>query len=170
MSVDEARIARAVISQALSDAGVGMERGYRVMVSALDREEARSFLLAETGAWRQARELWCSLADLDPARLLRRTRELLDASAEPQPIPVAQPPPPPQLCKRKEVRQRKAPKAGTKMADVFYLIHRPEGVDPEDLMKSLGWSRPTALTAISDLRMYGIVPKRCGDGRYRVLA
>ena len=57
MAEDMERIARATISQALSDAGVGIASGKRVMVSALDRDEARAFLLSETGAWKQAREL-----------------------------------------------------------------------------------------------------------------
>lgn len=167
--VDEARVARGVISQALSDAGLGIAKGYRVMVSPLDRDEARSFLLSPSGAWKQARDFWCTLADLDPERLRRRTRELLDANAELPPVPATPPPPPPKPYKRKDMRQRKAPRPGTKLADVFYLIHRPEGVDPDEIMKMLGWTRPTALTAISDLRMYGVVAKRCGDGRYRVL-
>lgn len=170
MSADEARIAR-VISQALSDAGIGIAKGFRVMVSPLDRDEARSFLLSPSGAWKQAREFWCTLADLDPDRLRSRTRELLDAEAAPSLAPVAPPPPPPPpRPKRRDMRKRKAPRAGTKLADVFYLIHRPEGVIPEELTQMLGWTRGTALTAISDLRAYGIVSKRCGDGRYRVLA
>jgi hypothetical protein len=140
------------------------------MVSPLDRDEARSFLLSPSGAWKQARDFWCTLADLDPERLRRRTKELLDGNAEPPAEPLPPPPPPPKPFKRKEMRQRKAPRPGTKLADVLYLISRPEGVDPEELMRMLGWTRTTALTAISDLRMYGIVGKRCGDGRYRVLA
>jgi hypothetical protein len=169
MSADEARIARGVISQALSDAGIGIAKGYRVMVSPLDRDEARSFLLSPSGAWKQAREFWCTLADLDPDRLRSRTRELLDAEDVPPLAPVAPPTPPP-LPKRRDMRKRKAPRSGTKLADVFYLINRPEGVDPDELVKMLGWTRSTSLTAISDLRTYGIVSKRCGDGRYRVLA
>lgn len=168
MPSDEARIARGVISQALSDAGLGMQRGYRMMVSQLDRDEARSFLLNASGAWRQAREFWCALADLDPERLRRRSAELLTANDAPEPAPPEPPSPPKPRPRRKDMRHRRAPKAGTKLADVFYLIHRPEGVDPEELMKSLSWSRPTALTAISDLRTYGVVSRRCGDGRYRV--
>lgn len=59
---------------------------------------------------------------------------------------------------------------GSKLADVFYLIQRPDGVAPEELMKSLGWKRATAITAISDLRMFGVVSERGEDGRYRAIA
>ena len=59
---------------------------------------------------------------------------------------------------------------GTKLADVLYYLRRAEGVAPEELMQRFNWTRPTALTAISDLRMYGIRGRRCHDGRYRILS
>ena len=60
---------------------------------------------------------------------------------------------------------------GTKLADVLYFLRREEGVAPEELMQRLNWKRETAITAISDLRLYyGIRGKRCHDGRYRIVA
>ena len=166
MAEDMERIARATISQALSDAGVGIASGKRAKVSPLDRDEARAFLLSETGAWKQARELWCSLADLDPEKLRRRTAEVLNGNS----APVLVPPPPRPEPVRIPMRRRKAPMPGTKLADVLYYLRRPEGVAPEELMQRFNWTRPTALTAISDLRMYGIRGKRCHDGRYRIVS
>jgi hypothetical protein len=166
MAEDMERIARAVVSQALSDAGIGIASGQRVMVSTLDRDEARAFLLAETGTWKQVRDLWCSLADLDAERLRRRTAEMLEGCGEPPPVQ----PKPKRERAQIPMRKRKAPMPGTKLADVFYLIHRPEGVAPEELIKTLGWTRPTAITAISDLRQYGVVGKRFEDGRYRIVS
>ena len=59
---------------------------------------------------------------------------------------------------------------GTKLADVLYYLRRPEGVAPEELMQKLNWKRETAISAISDLRMYyGIRGRRSHDGRYRVI-
>ncbi len=165
MAEDMERIARATISQALSDAGIGIASGKRVMVSALDRDEARAFLLSETGSWKQARELWCSLADLDPERLRRRSVEILSGNQPPAPVPE----PKPARAPSTPIRRAKGPRPGTKLADVRYYLKRPEGIAPEELMQLFGWKRPTALTAISDLRLYyGIVSKRCGDGRYRI--
>jgi hypothetical protein len=167
MAEDMERIARATISQALSDAGVGIATGKRVMVSALDRDEARAFLLSETGAWKQARELWCSLADLDPERLRRRTREVLKAPESPLESALI-PEKPKCVPVKMGMRRRSAPMPGTKLADVLYYLRRPEGVAPEELMQKLKWKRETAISAISDLRMYGIRGKRCHDGRYRI--
>src|SRR6185503_5901718 len=141
MAEDMERIARATISQALSDAGVGIASGKRVMVSALDRDEARAFLLSETGAWKQARELWCSLADLDPDRLRRRTAEMLDGNPVPAPVSPKPRPEPAKL----PMRRRSAPMPGTKLADVLYFLRREEGVAPEELMQRFNWTRPTAL-------------------------
>jgi biotin operon repressor len=169
MSVDESQIARAVISQALGDAGLGMERGYRMTVSPLDRDEARAFLTANTGAWRQVRELWCSLADLDPARLRRRTLELLDKGKLPLVRPEPSPPPkrdPMPLIMRK----RKAPMPGTKLSSVLHYLKRPEGVSLDELQQSLGWSRQAAQTGICEMRLYGIVTERDPGGRYRVVS
>lgn len=166
MAEDMERIARATISQALSDAGIGIASGKRVMVSSLDRDEARSFLLAQTGSWKQARESWCSLADLDPERLRRRSAEILSGSPPPAPVPEPKPPRAPTV----PIRRAKAPRPGTKLADVLYYLRRPEGVAPEELMQKFNWKRETALTAISDLRMYGIRGKRCHDARYRIVS
>lgn len=166
MAEDMERIARATIAQALSDAGIGIASGKRVMVSTLDRDEARSFLLAETGSWKQARESWCSLADLDPERLRRRTAEMLNGNS----APVLAPPQPKPEPAKLPVRRRKAPMPGTKLADVLYCLRRPEGVAPEELMQKFNWKRETAITAISDLRMYGIRGKRCHDARYRLVS
>lgn len=167
---DNQRVARAVVSQALSDSGLGMERGYRIMISPLDRDEARAFLTADTGSWRQARELWCSLADLDPERLRRRTLELLDKGKLPFAHPERTPPQKRVPMAPKDIRKGKVPKPGTKLADVLYYLKRPEGVSLEELMQSLGYTRQGAHTGISEMRLYGIVAKRGIDGRYRVVS
>lgn len=148
-----------------------MFSGHRVMVSQLDRDEARSFLFAQTGAWRQAREFWCSLADLDHERLRRRSRELLEAKDKPPPAD-AEPEPPPQVLRTgpKIMRKRKAPMPGSKLADVLYYLKRPEGVSLDELQQSLGYSRQGAQTGIYEMKLYGIVAKRCEDGRYRVVS
>ena len=60
---------------------------------------------------------------------------------------------------------------GTKLADVLYYLRRAEGVSPEELMHRFQWKRETAVTAVSDLRLYyGIDSKRFHDGRYRIVA
>lgn len=164
--VDTEQLGRAVIKQALSDAGIGAADNERRAVHPLDRDEARSFLLSQSGSWKHARELWCSFADLDPERLRSRSGELLSGEQpviEPQSKPrrVAEPP--------KIIRKRKVPKAGTKLSSVLYYLKRPEGVSLDELMHWLGWNRQSAQTGICDLRMFGIVSKRGPDGRYRIV-
>ena len=120
--------------------------------------------------WRIAREMWCSLADLDAERLRRRTGELLSSG---QPM-IAPAPKPKAKAPRiamgpSERRKRKAPMPGTKLSSVLYYLKRPEGVSVEELMQSLGWTRQAAQTGIYEMRLYGIVPTRGPDGRYRVM-
>src|SRR5206468_2105862 len=52
--VDAEQLGRAVIKQALADAGVGMESGQRIGVNDADRNAARSFLTASNGNWKAA--------------------------------------------------------------------------------------------------------------------
>jgi beta-phosphoglucomutase-like phosphatase (HAD superfamily) len=47
--VDTEQLGRAVIKQALSDAGIGAADNERRAVHPLDRDEARSFLLSQSG-------------------------------------------------------------------------------------------------------------------------
>jgi hypothetical protein len=168
MAEDMERIARAIISQALSDAGLGMPRGERVMVNSLDRDEARSFLLAESGAWKQARDTWCLLADLDSETLRRRTAEVLSGA---RPLFAPKPPPKAPRVTRgpgpSEMRKRAAPMPGTKLSSILYYLKRPEGLSVDELVR-LGWTRQAAQTGIYEMRLYGIVPTRGPDGRYRV--
>lgn len=164
------RLARAVISQALSDAGIGALDGERLTVSELARNEARSFLFATVGTWRQAREYWASLADLCPDQLRHRAKAALEGALNPQPAPVPQPITPKRPPKPQERRLRKAPMPGTKLADVLYYLKRAEGVSIEELQRALGWSRQAAQTGIYEMRLYGIVTKRGQDGRYRIVS
>ena len=168
---DMERVARAVVAQALSDAGVGIARGHRKMVSSLDRAEARTFLISQSGLWKQAREMWCSLADLDAEQLRERTLKLLDAPDEPKPAPAPPVTPKWQRGPRppKIVRRSKAPNPGTKLSSVLYYLKRPEGVSLDELQEALQWNRNSAMSGIYDLRMFGIVSKRGEDGRYRLV-
>lgn len=166
MAEDMDLIARSVISQALSDAGIGAPDCVRRTVHPLDRDEARSFLLAESGSWKQARETWCSMADLDHERLRRRTAELLSGE---QPVVVPEPKTRREAMPFKILRKTKAPRPGTKLSSVLYYLKRPEGVSLDELMHSLGWNRMAAQAGIYDLRMFGIVSRRGPDGRYRLV-
>lgn len=161
------RIARAVISQALRDAGIGTPAGERRTVHPLDQDEARSFLLAEAGTWKQARFTWCSMADLDPARLRRRTAEVLSGN---EPVVVAMPKQRRERAVTKIARTAKRPKPGTKLSSVLYYMSRPEGVSLDELQRHLGWNRNTAMTSVYDLRLFGIIGKRGEDGRYRIVS
>ena len=156
-------LARWVITQALRDAGVGSEKGYRLTVSRLDRDEARSFLFSSTGNWRQAREFWCAMADLDADELRRRSMRLLGLENEPEPARVFVPPapkPPPRL-----------PRLGSKLALLVDLLNTPEGISLTEMQRTFGWSRVTCSTAVSgDLpAKFGIRSKRGEDGRYRLV-
>jgi hypothetical protein len=86
--VDAEQLARAVIKQALADAGVGIESGQRVGVNPADQTLARNFLTASSGSWKVAREFWCSLADLDAEKLRTGTMKVLGIEAPPQPAPT----------------------------------------------------------------------------------
>lgn len=158
-------IARAVISQALSDSGVGMAMGERKTVSAIDRDEARSFLLSSVGAWKQAREFWSTLADLDPEELRRRTMKSLGMEVEPSLIPAFPVPQP-----RREPRQHR-PRPGTKLAQLVALLESPEGISIEEMQHTFGWSRVTCSTAVcGDLPIkFGLRGRRGPDGRYRLV-
>lgn len=164
--VDEyQRIARAVLSQALTDAGVGAGGGERRYISQIDRDEARSFLLSSVGAWKQSREFWCALADLDAEELRRRTMKALDMDTEPTPVPAFVAPQP------KRPMPTRLPRPGTKLAQLVHLLGTDEGISFPEMMHTFGWSRVTCSTAISgDLpAKFGIRSKRGEDGRYRLL-
>lgn len=166
MMADESeRVARAVISQALSDAGVGTETGHRRTVSQIDEGEARSFLLSSSGAWKQARDFWCALADLDPEELRLRTMKVLGMEREPDAVPAY---PPPQVRHLPPVR---LPRPGSKLAQLVQLLNTPEGISIVEMMQTFGWSRVTCSTAVSgDLpAKFGIRSKRGADHRYRLI-
>jgi hypothetical protein len=165
MSDEFERVARATVAQALSDAGIGAEHGERRTVSRIDRDEARSFLLASTGSWKQAREFWCALADLDPNELRVRTMEELGLVAEPTLVSAF---PPPQL---KREPPKRLPRPGTKLAQLVCLLDTPEGISIPEMMQTFGWSRVTCSTAVSgDLPLkFGLRGKRGEDGRYRLI-
>lgn len=158
------RIARAILSQALLDAGVGTEGRERRYISQIDRDEARSFLLSSVGAWRHAREYWCSLADLDSEQLRHRTMKALNIDEEPKPV-VAFPTPQPN-----RPMPTRLPRPGTKLAQLVHLLGTAEGISLSEMMGTFGWSRVTCSTAISgDLpAKFGIRSKRGEDGRYRL--
>lgn len=159
------RVARAVISQALSDAGVGTEMGERRTVSQIDQGEARSFLLSSTGAWKQAREFWCTSADLDPEELRLRTMKALGMDTEPDAVPAF---PPPQV---RHLSPTRLPRPGSKLAQLVQLLNTPEGISLAEMMHTFGWSRVTCSTAVSgDLpAKFGIRSKRGSDNRYRLI-
>lgn len=158
------RIARAVISQVLSDAGIGTETGKRLTVSQIDQGEARSFLLSSSGAWKQAREFWCALADLDPEELRLRTLKALDMDREPKSVSAF---PAPQPVRSRPTR---LPRPGTKLAQLVQLLDTPEGISLPEMMATFGWSRVTCSTAVSgDLPVkFGLRGVRGDDGRYRL--
>jgi hypothetical protein len=159
------RVARAVIAQALSDAGVGMENGERRSISPIDRDEARSFLLSSVGAWKQAREFWAGTADLDSEQLRRGTMQALGIDTEPKPV-VAFP-----LPQVRRVRPKHLPRPGSKLARLVQLLDTPEGISIPEMMQTFGWSRVTCSTAVSgDLPIkFGLRGKRGEDGRYRLV-
>jgi hypothetical protein len=161
---DYERIARAVLSQALSDAGIGMKTGERRTVSQMDRDEARSFLLSSVGSWKQSREFWCSLANLDPNQLRSGTMKALGVDEEPKPVPAFPAPQP------KRPMPTRLPRPGSKLAQLVQLLGTDEGISFTEMQHTFGWSRVTCSTAISgDLpHKFGIRSKRGPDGRYRL--
>lgn len=158
-------LARAVICQALSDAGVGMARGYRLSVEDRARDEARNFLLMSYGTWRDAREFWALMAGLDPDDLRTGTMKALGIEKEPEPVPAPQPVP------AVRVPPKRLPRPGSKLAALVDLLAKPEGISFDQMMERFGWSRVTCSTAISgDLpHKFGIRSKRGEDGRYRLV-
>lgn len=158
-------VARAVLSQALIDAGVGAGGGERRYISQIDRDEARSFLLSSVGSWKQSREFWCALADLDPNQLRTGTMKALGMESEPKPVPAFPPPQP-----RREPPKR-LPRPGTKLSQLVQLLDTPHGISLTEMQHTFGWSRVTCSTAISgDLpHKFGIRSKRGDDGRYRLV-
>lgn len=181
--VDTEQLGRAVIKQALADAGVGIESGQRVGVNEADRNAARSFLTASSGSWKAAREFWTSLADLDPEKLRTGTMNLLGIEPPPpeperppareEPLrlfhPVPKPEKPPRrfypMLKPEKSRPREIP---SKRRQVLDLLMRPEGVSLDEIIRQFGWKRSTAQTVVShDVRSYGFRGRLCRDGRYR---
>lgn len=176
--VDAEQLGRAVIKQALSDAGLLMERGQRVGVSGPDRDAARNFLTAASGTWKEAREFWAALADLDPDKLRTGTMKLLGIEAPPPSQPVSDQPlrlfyPVPKPTKPPRVRRLPnalAPKGMSKKRQIVEWLKRPEGVSLEEIVESFGWKRSTAQTAVNyDIQTYGVRGKLCHDGRYRLV-
>lgn len=165
MADESVRVARAVISQALSDAGVGTETDERRTVSQIDQGEARSFLLSSTGAWKQAREFWCAIADLGSEELRLRTMKALGMDTEPDAVPAF---PPPQV---RHLPPARLPRPGSKLAQLVQLLNTPEGISLAEMMQTFGWSRVTCSTAVSgDLpAKFGIKSKRGADNRYRLI-
>lgn len=183
--VDEEQLARAVIKQALADAGVGKESSVRLGVNEANRNAARSFLTASTGCWKAAREFWASAADLDPEKLRTGTMKVLGIEPPPpeperpptcdEPLrlfyPIPKPPKPKRTAKSPQ-RPVFIESGGTsKRQQVLAMLMRPEGVSLDEIMVSFGWKRATAQTAVGyDLRNYGVRGKRGSDGRYRAVA
>lgn len=174
----EERIARAVIAQALSDAGLGIESGRRLSVSAIERDRARNFLTAAAGEWKEARECWACMADLNPDDL--RTRAMRALGIEPlprveapkqarnEPIRLFYPVPKPEKPKRVPAPK---PQVLSKRRQVADMLMRPEGVSVDEIVERFGWKRATAHTCVRfDVRNYGIQGLRCRDGRYRAFS
>jgi hypothetical protein len=70
----EVSLAVAVIGQALADSGLAGH--VPINVAAYERSEAFTFVTAERGAWRDARDAWLEVAGIDPSAFDRRVREL----------------------------------------------------------------------------------------------
>jgi hypothetical protein len=182
--VDEEQLARAVIKQALADAGVGTEGGVRAGISEANRNAARSFLTASTGSWKAAREFWASAADLDPEKLRTGTMKLLgiEPSLEPdrpstpdEPLrlfyPIPKPPKPKRTTKSPQRPVFIVSGGTSKRQQVLAMLMRPEGVSLDEIVERFGWKRATAQTAVGyDLRNYGVRGQRGHDGRYRAVA
>lgn len=179
--VDAEQLARAVIKQALADAGVGIESGQRVGVNPADQTTARSFLTAPNGSWKVAREFWCSLADLDAEKLRTGTMNVLGIEAPPpveivpddRPLQLFYPVPKPEKPKRQPTPRRQAYIASggmSKRQQVLAMLQRPEGVSLDEIVERFGWKRTTAQTSIGyDLQGYGVRGVRGIDGRYRAV-
>lgn len=164
MSSDEEQLARAIIRRALSDAGVGAEDGERLTVHQMDRDEARSFLLAVTGGWKESRIFWCDIAALDPEQLRRGTMQALGLRSAPD----TKPPEPPQS--RPRMARNSRPRLGSKLGLLVELLETDAGISMAEIMATFGWSRVTCSTALgSDLpARYGLRATRGPDGRYRL--
>jgi hypothetical protein len=181
--VDAEQLGRSVIKQALADAGVGMESGQRISVNEADRNAARSFLTANSGNWKAAREFWAALADLDPERLRTGTMKLLGIEAPPEPVreraadePLRLFHPVPRPTKPKRAPRPPRPaflasEGTSKRQQVLAMLMRPEGVSLDEIVAKFEWKRATAQTSIGyDLRPYGVRGQRGPDGRYRAVA
>lgn len=185
--VDTEQLGRAVIKQALADAGVGMASGERLGVNEADRNAARSFLTANSGGWKAAREFWTSLADLDPEKLRTGTMKLLGIEAPPpepvrerladEPLRLFYPVPKPSKPTKPKRTPRPTPpvfvQSGgmSKRQQVLAMLMRHEGVSLDEIIAKFGWARATAQTSIGyDLKTYGVRGKRGPDGRYRAVA
>jgi hypothetical protein len=179
--VDAEQIGRAVIKQALADAGVGMESGCRVGINAADQTAARNFLTAATGSWKEAREFWAAIADLHPEKLRTGTMKLL--GLEPRPLPPAEalgqssydgplqlfyPVPKQERPKRAPKPKQKRP---SKRKQVLELLMRPEGVSLEEIVERFGWKKETAYSCVRfEVRNHGVHGLLCRDGRYRAFS
>ena len=166
MPSDEELLARAVIKQALSDSGVGVESGKRLSVSENDRGAAISFLTTGGSSWGEAREFWSSLADLDPDRLRTEAMRLLgiEATATKIEAPFQLFYPVPKTSKRRPMVP-----PSVRHQVVKELLKRPEGATADDLMDRFGWVRSTALGVITgDQLKFGYAGVRGQDGRYRL--
>lgn len=188
MFLDTEQLGRAVIKQALADAGVGMETGERASVSGIERDRARSFLTAAGGEWKEARHFWASMADLCPEKLRTGTMKLLGIEPPAVPAlavqarpsndaplqlfyPVPKPEKPRRPTKRETLRQSRATRpreVPSRRQQVVAMLMRPEGVSLDEIVERFGWKRETARNCVSsDVRSYGVRGIICRDGRYR---
>jgi len=180
--VEPEELAKAVIKQALADAGVGMETGQRVGVNPADHTAARNFLTAASGSWKEMREFWANIADLDPDKLRTGTMKVLGIEPPPrepewqpsdEPLrlfyPVAKPTKP-QRARKPQPPPYEESGGLSKRQQVLAMLMRPEGVSLDEIVTRFGWKRATAQSSIGyDLRKYGVRGERGRDGRYRAV-
>lgn len=162
----EERLARAVISQALTDAGIHADRRERISVPRAVEDAARSFLTANAGMWKAARCYWADLADVDPEKLRTRTMELL--GIEPPPIEEPKPTSNEPLRLFHLVPKPPKPSRPTKRKEVFDLLSRSEGVSLDEVQALHRWTRARARECLNyEMKSFGVQATLCRDGRYR---
>jgi hypothetical protein len=152
------RLARMVISQALSDAGVGKEDGVRRSTTPLERAHAIAFLTAE-GEWERSRQFWCDLANLSAETLREQSTRKLSRTHEAETLPAAS----------TGTGPARGPRPGTKVRFIWDMLASPNGAEPGQIAKAMGWKRLSVMTCImGDLpQKYGAQCARGADGRYR---